>query len=131
MVFDSGVIIELLSGSDEGKKIEKFIEDNLDEVVVNELNLEEIKYVVCRKSGEEKAEELDKLLTSTGYFTVIPFSKVKGEVYKIKCKYPISLADASSIATGKVLGLPTLFKREKEIEPFRKELNVIFTDELF
>jgi len=68
MVFDSGVLIELLSGSDEGKKIERFIEDSLDEVVINELNLEEIKYIVCRKNGGEKAERVEQTLRSTGYF---------------------------------------------------------------
>ena len=36
MVFDSGVVIELLSGSEEAKKIEEFIEANLDEVFINE-----------------------------------------------------------------------------------------------
>mgnify|MGYP001772946603 CR=1 FL=1 len=130
MVFDSGVVIELLSGSEEGKKIEGFIEEGLDEVFINELNMEEIKYVVCRRSGAEKAEGLEGLLTSTGYFTVLPFSRVKGEVYKIKCKYPISLADATSIASGKALGIPSLFKREKEIEPFKEELGILFVDEL-
>lgn len=130
MVFDSGILIDILSGSDEGKKLEKYIEDNLEEVVINELNVEEIKYVICRKNGEKKAEEVENMLKSSGYFTIFPFSRIKGEVYKIKCKYPISLADASSIATGKVLGLPTLFRREKEIEPFKAELNVIFVDEI-
>ncbi|AEE94775.1 hypothetical protein Ahos_1902 [Acidianus hospitalis W1] len=51
------------------------------------------------------------MLKSSGYFTIFPLSTVKGEVYKIKCKYPISLADASSIATAKVLGLSTLFRK--------------------
>lgn len=130
MVFDSGVIIDMLSGSDEGKKVEKHIEDNLDEVIINELNVEEIKYIVCRKSNEKKAEEVENMLKSSGYFTIFPFSRIRGEVYKIKCKYPISLADASSIATAKIFGLSVLFRREKEIEPFKAELNVTFVDEI-
>lgn len=130
MVFDSGVIIDILSGSDKGKKLEKYMEDNLDEVIISELNVEEIKYVICRKSDEKKAEEVENMLKNSGYFTIFPFSRVRGEVYKIKCKYPISLADASSIATAKVLGLSALFRREKEIEPFKAELNVIFIDEI-
>ena len=130
MVFDSGVLIELLSGSDEGKKIERFIEDSLDEVVINELNLEEIKYIVCRKNGEEKAERVEQTLRSTGYFRVLPFSSVRGEVYRVKCKYTLSLGDASSIATAKILGLSLLFRREKEIERFKQELNITFVDEV-
>ena len=122
--------MELLSGSKEGKRVERFVEDNLDEIVVNELNLEEVKYIVCRKAGEDKALEVEEALKSSGYFTLIPFSQVSGEVYKIKCKYPISLADATTIATAKVLGLKALFRREKELEPFKAELDVVFTDEL-
>ncbi|MBB5254335.1 type II toxin-antitoxin system VapC family toxin [Sulfurisphaera ohwakuensis] len=130
MVFDSGVVIDILLGSNEGKKIEKFVEENLDEIVINELNLEEIKYIICRKNNIEKVEEVEVFLKSSGYFNVFPFTNVRGEIYRLKCKYPISLADASSIATAKILGIPVMFKREKEIEPFKNELNVIFTDEL-
>ncbi|BBG23304.1 tRNA(fMet)-specific endonuclease VapC [Sulfuracidifex tepidarius] len=130
MVFDSGVTIDMLSGSDEGKKVENYIEDNLDEVIINELNVEEIKYVVCKKSNEKRAEEVENMLKTSGYFTIFPFSSIRGEVYKIKCKYPISLADASSVATAKISGLPVLFRREKEIEPFKVELNVTFVNEI-
>ncbi|BDC17746.1 hypothetical protein HS5_06360 [Acidianus sp. HS-5] len=34
------------------------------------------------------------------------------------------------IATSKVLGVPSVFRREKEIEPFKRDLSVIFIDEL-
>ncbi|WP_286189050.1 PIN domain-containing protein [Sulfolobus sp. S-194] len=134
MVFDSGVVIDILLGNNEGKKIERFIEENLDEIIINELNLEEIKYIVCRKNNIEKAEEVEVFLKSSGYFNIFPLAKIRGEIYRLKCKYTISLADASSIATAKILGISVLFRRlfrrEKEIEPFKKELNVIFTDEL-
>lgn len=112
------------------RRVERFIEDNLDEVVVNELDLEGVKYIVCRKAGEGRALEVEEALKSSGYFTLILFSQVSGEVYKIKCIYPISLADATTIATAKVLGLKALSRREKELEPFKAELDVAFTDEL-
>jgi len=51
------------------------------------------------------------MVKSSGYFTIFPLSTAKGEVYKIKCKYPISLADASSIAIAEVLGSSTLFRK--------------------
>ena len=119
MAFDSGVLLELLSGSEEGKRVERFVEDNLDEIVVNELNLEEVKYIVCRKAGEGKALEVIETLKSSGYFTLIPFSQVSGEVYKIKCKYPISLADVTTIATAKAFGLKALFRRKRGWSPLR------------
>ncbi|WP_425594808.1 PIN domain-containing protein [Saccharolobus caldissimus] len=94
-------MIEILSRSKEGEKIEKFIKNNLDEIFINELNLEEIKYVICRKNGKDKAEEVESFLRSTGYFKILPFSRIRGEVYNIKCKYTISLVDATTIATRK------------------------------
>ena len=114
MVFDSGVIIEILSGSKEGEKIEKIIENNLDEIFIDELNLEEIKYTICRKNGKDKAEEVESFLQSTGYFTILPFFRIRGKIYDIKCKYTISLADATTIVTAKILNLPSLFKRDIE-----------------
>ena len=89
-----------------------------------------MKYIVCKKAGEVKAIEVEETLKVLCVFTFVPFSYVLSVIIRIKCEYPISLADATTITTAKVLGLKALFRREKELEPFKAELNVVLTDEL-
>ena len=54
------------------KRDERFVEDNLDETI-NGLNLEEVKYIACRRAGEGKVLEVIETLKSSGYFMFIPF----------------------------------------------------------
>jgi len=58
LVFDTGVVFEILIGSAEGEKTLQLIEKNRISVYISELNLTELKYIICRKYGEELTEEI-------------------------------------------------------------------------
>jgi hypothetical protein len=83
---------------------------------INTVNLTEVYYVLCRKIGKEKAEEIIKSIIKSGYYEIIG---VKPRILKYaaecKCAYSISLADCFSIATAKFLKTKALFRREEEL----------------
>ncbi|PSO06310.1 hypothetical protein B9Q04_16715 [Candidatus Marsarchaeota G2 archaeon BE_D] len=130
LVFDTGVVFEILIGSAEGEETLQLIEKNRISVYISELNLTELKYIICRKYGEELTEEIIGRLLGSGYFEVSPFPSIADEVWKTKCKYSISLADSATITLGEVLGIKSVFRREKELLAKRLPSHVKFLDEI-
>ncbi|MCH1771063.1 MULTISPECIES: type II toxin-antitoxin system VapC family toxin [Metallosphaera] len=126
LVFDSGVLISLLQG--ELEDLYRRVRNEEIDPVINVVNLTEVYYVLCRRLGAQRAEEIVNSVVKSGYFSVVGVSKkIYREVSLCKCKHAISLSDCFSIATAKARGIKALFRREKELEGIREE-SVEFVD---
>ncbi len=130
LVFDTGVLLEILVGSEEGRRVVNYIEEGDKTIFVSELSLVELEYVVCRKYGEDMARQIVDNLLKTGYFEVAPFQYISSEIWKVRCRYPVSLGDSAAIALGSVLGAKVVFKRERELVGLKLPQNVVYIDEL-
>jgi len=81
IVLDSGVILSFLEG-----EFRDYYEKILNEEIIpyiNTVNLTEVYYVLYRKIGKEKAEEIIKSLIKSGYYEIIG---VKTYNFKICCR---------------------------------------------
>jgi len=100
---------------------------------LNLVTLSETLYVICRIDGIERASSyIEKCARET---TVAPSERVAPLAGGMKCRFPISLADCWTLATGKVFDVPCLFAfRESEIlrtlDLIRQEVQIKFLDEL-
>lgn len=117
MVLDTGVLIELVAGTKLGRKIASFLKESSIRALTTELNIAELRYIICRKAGWGKSEEIaDKLLRS-GYIKAIWSDEISKRAAALKCKRALSLVDCFTIAAGEVLGAKVMFaRREKELE---------------
>jgi hypothetical protein len=129
VVVDTGVLVEVLEGSDLGEKFLKFVISSRLEPIITNLTLIELTYIICRKYGINKARELVKKLLDSGYFEVVNALEFANHIIEMKCNNSISIIDASVIATAKGLGIKALFKLEKELRDKKLE-NVIFIENI-
>jgi len=136
MVFDTGVFVEILAGSELGRGLMKELLSGKVRAVTTDLNLTELNYIICRKVGWERSREiLDKLLLS-GYVEVMRAGDFAERAARMKCERSLSLVDCFTISAGEALGVRVLFaRREKELErelgrrPF--EVEILFVEDLF
>lgn len=134
-VFDTSVIVEIIGGTVLGRTVLKFLLEHDVVAFVSEIHVAELKYVICRKQGLEKARKVVEKLLESGYVRVIPVSGFIERAARIKCERAVSLVDAFTIALGEELGLTVVFaslerelKRELERKPF--ETKVVSIEEL-
>jgi hypothetical protein len=128
VVVDTGVLVEVLEGSDLGEKFLKLVNSSKLEPIITNLTLIELTYTICR-NGINKARELVKKLLDSGYFEVVNALEFADHIIQMKCNNSISIIDASVIATAKGLGIQALFKLEKELKDKKLE-NVIFIENI-
>ena len=129
VVVDTGVLVEVLEGSDLGEKFLKLVNSSKLEPIITNLTLIELTYIICRKYGINKARELVKKLLDSGYFEVVNALEFADHIIETKCNNSISIIDAYVIATAKGLGIQALFKLEKELKDKKLE-NVIFIENI-
>ncbi|MEM2127395.1 MAG: PIN domain-containing protein [Candidatus Bathyarchaeia archaeon] len=101
--------------------------------IINLVTLSEVLYIVCRGEDSSKALSYVEELAEKG--RLAPSERVAPVAGQFKCRFPVSLADAWVLATGKVMDLPCLFAhREKglvsHITAISREVEVRFLDEL-
>ena len=70
-IIDTGLLFEIFEGSETGKKLLDLIINDKIEPMIADVTLIELTYILCRKSGMDKAKELVKKLIDSGYFTVV------------------------------------------------------------
>lgn len=97
------------------------------------VTLSEAVYMLCRKEGLRPALDYAAKIVKTS--TLVPAERVALVAAQLKCKLPVSLADAWALAAGKVQQVPTLFAlREKEVVKnlllITSETPVSFLDEV-
>lgn len=116
MVFDTGALLELMEPSSIGTKLKSSIKDGSITVNVAEVSLAELYYVMCRRLGHEKAHSKYEDLRQSNYLSVAESSILTPLAGEYKCERSISLADCFSLALGKHLKIPVLFRnREQEL----------------
>jgi len=97
---------------------------------ISEIHVAELKYVICRKKGLDKAKTVVEKLLRSGYVHVLPIGSFIDRAARIECERAISLVDAFTIALGEELGLVVVFaKLEEELkrEVERKQFKTVIT----
>jgi predicted nucleic acid-binding protein len=126
---DTSILIELVYGTPLGETLRDAILEEAVEVIAHELAIAELRYVLCRKIGKEKAKARVEKLLASGYIMVEDSSELIETAADYKCERAISLPDCFTLSLGKERSLPVLFAgREKELaaemesKPFNVEI---------
>ena len=128
-IIDTGLLFEIFEGSETGKKLLDLIINDKIEPMITDITLIELTYILCRKSGMEKAKELVKKLIDSGYFTVVNSTSFSDIIAEIKCKFPISFIDAFNIGSAIGLKVNALFRKERELLNMKLN-NVLFIEDI-
>jgi hypothetical protein len=122
-------LFEIFEGSETGKKLLDLIINDKIEPMITDVTLIELTYILCRKSGMDKAKELVKKLIDSGYFTVVNSTSFSDIIAEIKCKFPISFIDAFNIGSAIGLKVNALFRKERELLNMKLN-NVLFIEDI-
>jgi len=128
-IIDTGLLVEIFEGSETGKKLLNLIINDKIEPMITDVTLIELTYILCRKSGMDKAKELVKKLIDSGYFTVVNSTSFSDIIAEIKCKFPISFIDAFNIGSAIGLKVNALFRKERELLNMKLN-NVLFIEDI-
>jgi predicted nucleic acid-binding protein len=128
-VFDTGVLVELAVDSPLSRGVRDSIVGGRLHPVTGELNVLELGYILCRKSGAEEGARSVEFLRRASQFKILSCSAFLDAAAKIKCARSLSLVDCVTLAMGESLGSPVLFARhERELDlevgksPFKAKL---------
>ncbi len=133
IIIDTGVLIELLENSELGKIFSKHFLENpqFERYYISPITDTELKYIFCRRSEYQEAKKIVSDLLKD--FIICSESKLRDDAFRLKCNYPISLADSYSLAVAIVLNIPLCMKKEKEIlnnlEKLSSEVKIMFIDD--
>jgi predicted nucleic acid-binding protein len=120
-VFDTGVLIELLKGTEIGSIILEPLRSNSIKASTTELNMAELNYILCRKVGWKRSFETMRKLRKSGYIKIHPITELLEHASKIKCQRTISLVDCFTITLAERMDTYATFARhEHELD---RELN--------
>jgi len=134
IVFDTGPLLEIVSGSGFGAYAKGLLQSGAVRAFTNELNLGELRYLICRKAGEQESEEAVKNLTESGYFTVSSVGEFISQAANMKCSRSLAFPDCFALSIGELLKIPVLFAtREsellKEIKKKAFKTEILFLDD--
>ncbi|MCK4381352.1 MAG: PIN domain-containing protein [Candidatus Lokiarchaeota archaeon] len=133
IIIDTGVLIELLENSELGNIFSKHFLENpqFERYYISPITDTELKYIFCRRSGYQEAKRIVSDLLKD--FIICSESKLRDDAFRLKCNFPISLADSYSLAVAIVLNIPLCMKKEKEIlknlEKLSSEVKIMFIDD--
>jgi len=131
---DTGILVELLEDSDLGKVFYQKVLAKLQfqNIYISPLTDTELKYIFCRRNGYTEAKEL--VLKFLKDFIICSENELRDEAFRLKCNFPMSIADCYSLAVGRVFNIPVYMIKEREIEKSIDKLlsmvKVIFIDEI-
>ena len=122
VVIDTGALIETLENTKIGKGFYEIIlkDPNIDQFLVSPLVATELKYILCRKFGFNKANQIINDFLKN--FVIWKEENLRDNAAQFKCQYPISLADCYSLALAKIENIPIYMKKEAEIENIIQKL---------
>jgi predicted nucleic acid-binding protein len=114
---DTGVLVELLRGSDQGALVKQQLEGEILRGVTGEMNLFELRCLTCRKLGWDRSARVITDIVESGYFRTLPASEFLERAASLKCERSISSVDCLTIAMAESLEIPVLFaKHEAELD---------------
>lgn len=131
---DTSALIELVYGTPIGTRLLNAMLEEAIETITHELAIAELRYILCRNVGKEKAKARVEKLLASGYLLVEDISELIETAADYKCDRAISLPDCFTLSLGKEGPLPVLFAwREKELtaemerKPF--DLDILFLED--
>jgi len=133
IVIETGAMIEFLENTELGKAFSANILENsrFQRFYVSPLTDTELKYVLCRRNGYLEAKKIVSDILKN--FIICSESHLRDEAIRLKCNFPISLADCYSLAVGIILEIPVCMKKEEEVNRIFSELislvKIIFIDD--
>ncbi|MHA1756257.1 MAG: hypothetical protein ACTSVV_05765, partial [Promethearchaeota archaeon] len=116
VVFDAGVIIDLLLSGEDSRLFKNILSNN---IIPNATTLAiiEAEYILCRKLGKNIAFKKINNLLESNYIDIFPLENIRREISILKCNVPIALPDCATIALATKFKIPALFaKKEREME---------------
>ena len=121
VAIDTGVLLEFLTGTEIGKKIDLLIFKNtfIISISVTPLTLIEIYYLIRRKSTTDRTKAIIRDLKRL--VTEIPITEYLELIGEIKAETAFSLADSAIIALAEYREIPVIFKKEQEIDKILKK----------
>jgi len=133
IIIDTGVLVELLENSELGKIFYKHFLENpqFERYYISPITDIELKYIFCRRNGYQEAKKIVSDFLKD--FIICSESTLRDDAFRLKCNFPISLADSYSLAVAIVLNIPLCMKKEKEIlnniEKLSSEVKIRFIDD--
>jgi PIN domain nuclease of toxin-antitoxin system len=129
-VLDACALIAILNDEDGADKVDYVIqkaESRKCLIYMNKLNLLEVYYIIYRKAGINRAEEILFDLLS---MPLIVIDKLEDDIFKeagrLKTKYKISLADSIALAETKVREAQLMTSDHHEFDPIDKDGEINF-----
>ncbi|MGB9727725.1 MAG: PIN domain-containing protein, partial [Nitrososphaeria archaeon] len=134
LAFDTSTLLELVYGTEKGVKLKDAIKSEKIYCNISELTFTELKYVLCRKIGEDSARDRVKNLIASGYIILHEDTKLVDYAAAYKCERRISIADCFTLALAKKIGAPAIFAKKEEelIEEMAKkpfDVKIIFLED--
>jgi predicted nucleic acid-binding protein len=129
MVFDTGILLELIYSTEKGRKLKEALKSERILGNTSEVNIAETRYVLCRRIGENESRRRVDALISSGYIVLHGISGLVDYASQYKCKRSISLADCFTLALAKKMDVPAVFARREE-ELLREMLRERFDVEI-
>ena len=133
IIIDTGVLVELLENSELGKIFSKHFLENpqFERYYISPITDTELKYIFCRRNGCQEAKKIVSDFLKD--FIICSERILRDDAFRLKCNFPISLADSYSLAVAIVLNIPLCMKKEKEIlnniEKLSSEVKMMFIDD--
>ena len=119
---DAGVLIDLVYGTTQGAQLKQAMISEHAALITHEIALTELRYILCRKVGQEAAwSRVEKLLAS-GYIIVEDISILLKDAAAFKCTRRIALPDCFTLALASHMQVTALFA-SKETEIIREMEN--------
>lgn len=122
-------MIELAFGSRKASELRDAIVGDRVALLTHELAVVELRYILCRKLGEEAARVHVEKLLGSGYIVVEDISGLMESAATIKCERSLALPDCFTLALAKRMGVNALFA-SKEAEIIREMDRTPFTVEI-
>ena len=134
MVFDAGVLIELLLSTPGGTLIREALLRGDVFGYATELALVEAKYILCRKFGWEEAVRRVNHLALSGFIQVEDIGSLCERAAELKCRMAIALPDCFPLSLAEMLYIPALFARKerelvKELSGASLDVDVLFLED--
>jgi len=114
MVFDTSTLLELIYSTERGRKLKEALKSERVLGNTTEVNIAEVRYVLCRRVGEEESKRRVDALISSGYITLHEISRLVDYASQYKCRRSLSLVDCFTLALAKKMDAPVVFARKEE-----------------
>jgi len=113
LVFDASVLIELVFSTKGGVKLQQAMLDGSIDAQTKGIAITELRYILCRRLGEEEANQRVKKLLASGYITVEDISELIENTARYKCHRALSLPDCFTLSLAKLLASPSSLCEER------------------